>query len=181
MEKIAGGVTAAKGFMAASAAAGIKYADREDMALIYSQMPCQVAGTFTTNVVKAAPVKWDKKIVTEQESVRAVVVNAGIANACTGEEGLSYCRQTAQKAAEVLHILENEVLVASTGVIGQQLPMERIERGIELMAPKLADSKEAGYQAARAIMTTDTHEKEVAVTFEVGGKQVTIGGMCKGS
>ena len=181
MEKIAGGVTATKGFMAASAAAGIKYADREDMALIYSQMPCQVAGTFTTNVVKAAPVKWDKKIVTEQESVRAVVVNAGIANACTGEEGLSYCRQTAQKAAEVLHILENEVLVASTGVIGQQLPMERIERGIELMAPKLADSKEAGYQAARAIMTTDTHEKEVAVTFEVGGKQVTIGGMCKGS
>ena len=181
MEKIAGGVTAAKGFMAASAAAGIKYADREDMALIYSQMPCQVAGTFTTNVVKAAPVKWDKKIVTEQESVRAVVVNAGIANACTGEEGLSYCRQTAQKAAEVLHILENEVLVASTGVIGQQLPMERIERGIELMAPKLADSKEAGYQAARAIMTTDTHEKEVAVTFEAGGKQVTIGGMCKGS
>lgn len=181
MEKIAGGVTAAKGFMAASAAAGIKYADREDMALIYSQMPCQVAGTFTTNVVKAAPVKWDKKIVTEQESVRAVVVNAGIANACTGEEGLSYCRQTAQKAAEVLHILENEVLVASTGVIGQQLPMERIVQGIELMAPKLADSKEAGYQAARAIMTTDTHEKEVAVTFEVGGKQVTIGGMCKGS
>lgn len=181
MEKIAGGVTAAKGFMAASAATGIKYADREDMALIYSQMPCQAAGTFTTNVVKAAPVKWDKKIVTEQESVRAVVVNAGIANACTGEEGLSYCRQTAQKAAEVLHILENEVLVASTGVIGQQLPMERIVQGIEVMAPKLADSKEAGYQAARAIMTTDTHEKEVAVTFEVGGKLVTIGGMCKGS
>lgn len=181
MEKITGGVTAAKGFMAASAAAGIKYANREDMALVYSQMPCKTAGTFTTNVVKAAPVKWDKQIVTEQESARAVVINAGIANACTGEEGLAYCRQTAGKAAGMLHILEHEVLVASTGVIGQQLPMERIERGIEMMTPKLEASKEAGNRAARAIMTTDTHEKEVAVTFEVGGKQVTIGGMCKGS
>lgn len=181
MKKIAGGVTAAKGFMAASAAAGIKYENREDMALIYSQKPCRPAGTFTTNVVKAAPVKWDKAIVTEQEFVQAVVVNAGIANACTGEEGLSYCRQTAQKAAELLDVLENEVLVASTGVIGQQLPMERIVQGVARMALQLEGSKEAGYQAAKAIMTTDTHEKEAAVTFEVGGKQVTIGGMCKGS
>ena len=181
MEKTAKGVTAAKGFMAASAAAGIKYKDREDMALIYSEIPCRAAGTFTTNIVKAAPVKWDKEIVTEQKTAQAVVINAGIANACTGEEGLSYCRQTAEKAAEVLNIPENAVLVASTGVIGQQLPMERITSGIEHMASKLESSREAGYRAARAIMTTDTHEKEAAVTFEIGGREITIGGMCKGS
>lgn len=181
MEKRAGGVTAAEGFMTASAAAGIKYADREDMALIYSETPCRAAGVFTKNIVQAAPVKWDKEIVAESKAVRAVVVNAGIANACTGEEGLSYCRQTAKKAAEVLHISENEVLVASTGVIGQQLPMERIARGIEMMELKLEASKEAGNRAAKAIMTTDTHEKETAVTFEAGGRQITIGGMCKGS
>lgn len=181
MEKIKGGVTAAKGFLAASAAAGIKYADREDMALIYSPAPCKAAGTFTANIVKAAPVKWDKEIVAHAESVRAIVVNAGIANACTGKEGLSYCSQTAKKAAETLHISEKEVLVASTGVIGQQLPMERIAHGIDQMEPKLNASKEAGNRAARAIMTTDTHEKEAAVAFEVGGRQVTIGGMCKGS
>ncbi len=181
MKIIEGGVTAAKGFMAASAAAGIKYTGREDMALIYSKTPCRPAGTFTTNVVKAAPVKWDRKIVTKQESAQAVVINSGIANACTGEEGLLYCRQTAEKAAEILHIAEDDVLVASTGVIGQQLPMERITRGIEIMAPKLEASRESGNRAACAIMTTDTHEKEAAVTFEAGGRQVTLGGMCKGS
>lgn len=152
MEKIKGGVTAAKGFLAASAAAGIKYADREDMALIYSPAPCKAAGTFTANIVKAAPVKWDKEIVAHAESVRAIVVNAGIANACTGKEGLSYCSQTAKKAAETLHISEKEVLVASTGVIGQQLPMERIAHGIDQMEPKLNASKEAGNRAARAII-----------------------------
>jgi glutamate N-acetyltransferase/amino-acid N-acetyltransferase len=181
MKIIEGGVTAAQGFEAAGVEAAIKYQNRKDMAMVYSQAPCRAAGVFTSNVVKAAPVKWDKAIVTEQEFVQAVVVNAGIANACTGEEGLSYCRQTAQKAAELLDVLENEVLVASTGVIGQQLPMERIVQGVARMALKLEGSKEAGYQAAKAIMTTDTHEKEAAVTFEVGGKQVTIGGMCKGS
>ena len=136
--------------MAASAAAGIKYTGREDMALIYSKTPCRPAGTFTTNVVKAAPVKWDRKIVTKQESAQAVVINSGIANACTGEEGLLYCRQTAEKAAEILHIAEDDVLVASTGVIGQQLPMERITRGIEIMAPKLEASRESGNRAACA-------------------------------
>ena len=181
MEKIKGGVTAAKGFKAAATAAGIKYTDRTDMAMIYSIVPCQAAGTFTTNIVKAAPVKWDQKIVKESKAAQAVIVNAGIANACTGEEGMAYCSQTAKKAAELLNVSEDAVLVASTGVIGKQLPMDKICAGITAMAPQLTDTYEAGHAAALAIMTTDTHEKEVAVTFEAGGKTVTIGGMCKGS
>ena len=181
MEKIKGGVTAAKGFKAAATAAGIKYTDRTDMAMIYSIVPCQAAGTFTTNIVKAAPVKWDQKIVKESRAAQAVIVNAGIANACTGEEGMAYCSQTAKKAAELLNVSEDAVLVASTGVIGKQLPMDKICAGITAMSPQLTDTYEAGHAAALAIMTTDTHEKEVAVTFEAGTKTVTIGGMCKGS
>ena len=181
MKKIEGGITAAKGFLAASAAAGIKYKDRKDMAVIYSQVPCQAAGTFTTNVVKAAPVKWDQKLVKESGEAQAVVINAGIANACTGAEGYSYCKATAQAAAEALGVSENSVLVASTGVIGMQLPMDRLTAGIRMMAPLLSDTQESGTEAAKAIMTTDTEKKEVAVEFEAGGKTVTIGGMCKGS
>ena len=101
---ITGGVTAARGFKAASTAAGIKYKDRQDMAMIYSQEPCRSAGTFTTNIVKAAPVKWDKNQVTSGAPARAVVINAGIANACTGEEGMGYCKQTAEKVEKVLGI-----------------------------------------------------------------------------
>ena len=181
MKKIEGGITAAKGFLAASAAAGIKYKDRKDMAMIYSQVPCQAAGTFTTTVVKAAPVKWDQKLVKESGEAQAVVINAGIANACTGAEGYSYCKATAQAAAEALGVDENSVLVASTGVIGMQLPMDRLTAGIRMMAPLLSDTQESGTEAAKAIMTTDTEKKEVAVEFEAGGKTVTIGGMCKGS
>lgn len=181
MKIIEGGITAAKGFYAASAAAGIKYQNRQDMALIYSESPCVSAGTFTTNLVKAAPVKWDKNQVTSGASARAVVVNAGIANACTGAEGMEYCKETAKAAAKALHIPEDSVLVASTGVIGMQLPMDKITAGIETMAPVLSSTKEAGTNAAKAIMTTDTKKKEVAVEIALGGKTVTIGGMCKGS
>ena len=181
MKQISGGVTAAKGFCAASTAAGIKYKDRKDMALIFSKTPCKAAGTFTTNIVKAAPVKWDQKIVAESACAHAVVVNAGIANACTGQEGMDYCSQTADHAAELLKIPADSVLVASTGVIGMQLPMECIKDGVSAMVPELSDANEAGHQASLAIMTTDTHEKEVAVEIELGGKTVTIGGMCKGS
>ncbi len=181
MKQIDGGVTAAQGFLAADTAAGIKYKDRTDMAMIYSQSPCRAAGTFTSNVVKAAPVLWDKKIVQESAYVQAVVVNAGIANACTGQEGLGYCRDTARAAAEALEIPADSVLVASTGVIGMQLPIGRICSGVKTMASGLVRSREAGNRAAKAIMTTDTHEKEIAVQFEAGGKTVTVGGMCKGS
>lgn len=181
MKKIEGGVTAAKGFLAASAAAGIKYQGRTDMAMIYSEKPCAAAGTFTTNVVKAAPVKWDQEIVYHHPAAQAVVCNSGIANACTGEEGFSYCRATAEAAAETLGIPADSVLVASTGVIGMQLPVEKLEKGVGMMAKELDDSLEAGNLAAKAIMTTDTVEKEAAVQVEIGGKTVTVGGMCKGS
>ncbi len=181
MKLIEGGVTAAKGFLSASTAAGIKYRDRMDMAMIYSETPCTAAGTFTTNIVKAAPVKWDQEIVSSSSKAQAVVINAGIANACTGQEGYGYCKATAQAAAEVLGIEEGSVLVASTGVIGMQLPIDRIVAGVKTMAPVLEGSLESGAQSAQAIMTTDTKRKEAAVQVELGGKMVTIGGMCKGS
>ena len=181
MKVIEGGVTAPKGFEAASAAAGIKYEGREDMALIYSQKPCVAAGTFTTNVVKAAPVKWDQKIVAESPYAQAVIVNSGIANACTGAEGYGYCQETAKAAAEALDVPESSVLIGSTGVIGMQLPMERVAKGVKLLAAAKEATLEAGTRAAKAIMTTDTVKKEVAVEVEIGGTTVTIGGMCKGS
>ena len=181
MEKIKGGVTAAKGFEAASTAAGIKYKDRTDMALIYSQVPCEAAGTFTTNVVKAAPVKWDRQVVDSGKRAQAVIVNSGIANACTGAEGFGYCKDTAEAAAKYLSVDAEGVLIGSTGVIGKQMPIDRLTAGIEVLAGKKNDSIENGTEAAKAIMTTDTHEKELAVTIQVGGKTVTIGGMAKGS
>lgn len=181
MKIIAGGVTAAKGFQAASTAAGIKYQNRTDMAMVYSEKPCKAAGTFTTNIVKAAPVKWDQDIVYHQPEAQVIVCNSGIANACTGEEGFGYCRETAKAAAEALGVSDNSVLVASTGVIGMQLPIQKLTNGIKAMVPDLDGSLEAGNQAAKAIMTTDTEEKEAAVEFEIGGKTVTVGGMCKGS
>lgn len=181
MKMITGGVTAAKGFTAASTAAGIKYKDRKDMALIVSEQEAVSAGTFTSNVVKAAPVKWDMRLVAEEAYARAVVVNAGIANACTGAEGMAYCQKTAEALEKALDIPANQVLVASTGVIGTQLPMEKLEAGIAAMAPELSGTEESGLEAARAIMTTDTKPKEAAATFEVDGKTVTLGGMCKGS
>lgn len=181
MKIIAGGITAAKGYRAAATAAGIKYQGRDDMALLVSEVPAVSAGTFTSNVVKAAPVLWDKKIVTEEETAQAVVVNAGIANACTGAEGMGYCKETAECVERLMGIPSSQVLVASTGVIGMQLPIRRLRDGVEQMVPKLSESIESGHQAACAIMTTDTKEKEAAVTFEVDGKTVTLGGMCKGS
>ncbi len=177
-----GGITSAKGFEAAAAAAGIKYQNRTDMALIYSTVPCEAAGTFTSNVVKAAPVLWDRHIVRESDAkVQAVVVNSGIANACTGKEGLAICEETAKAAGEVLGIPAESVLVGSTGVIGMQLPMDRIKAGIAALAAGKAGTREAGEAASRAIMTTDTVNKEVCVTITLGGETVTIGGMSKGS
>ena len=181
MKHITGGVTAAKGFEAAGAEAQVKYQNRKDMAMVFSRTPCRAAGVFTSNVVKAAPVVWDREIVENASAVHAVVVNSGIANACTGEQGREYCRQTAFAAAEALGIPETSVLVASTGVIGMQLPMDRITAGVKVLAGTLSDTVDAGREAAEAIMTTDTHSKQVAVTIELSGKTVTIGGMAKGS
>lgn len=176
-----GGVTAPKGFMAAAAEGGIKYKNRTDMAMIYSRKPCTHAGVFTSNIVKAAPVRWDKAVVTDSPYAQAVVVNSGIANACTGKEGYECCQKSAGTVAECLNISEDYVLVASTGVIGMQLPMDRIENGIRKLSENLSDTIEAGTAAAKAIMTTDTVFKQCAVSFMTGGKKVTVGGMCKGS
>lgn len=181
MKKITGGVTAAKGFEAAGVAAEIKYQGRDDMAIVFSEKPCVAAGTFTTNVAKAAPVIWDKTLVTEGKAAHAVIVNSGIANACTGQEGYGYCKETADAAAKVLSIPSDSVLLGSTGVIGKQLPMDRIRAGVEKLAVAKAATLEAGNQAAGAILTTDTHEKQIAVEIEIGGVTVTIGGMAKGS
>ena len=179
--KIEGGVTAAKGFFSASCMAQIKYTDRLDMAMVYSNSPCVSAGTYTTNLVKAAPVVWDRKITDGDGMVQAIVVNAGIANACTGKEGLDYCEQTANEAASVLGIKPEEVLVASTGVIGKQLPMEKIKAGVHKLKENLSDSLESASLSAEAIMTTDTIKKEIALEFEIAGTKVKMGGMCKGS
>lgn len=181
MKIIDGGVTAAAGFEAAGVEAGIKYRNRKDMALVYSAAPCTAAGVFTSNVVKAAPVRWDKEVVEHSACVQAVVVNSGIANAATGGQGYECCRQTAEKAAGLFGISPDAVLVASTGVIGSPLPMDRVLDGVEKLAACKAATFEAGTMAAEAIMTTDTISKQAAVQIEIGGRTVTIGGMCKGS
>ena len=179
--KINGGITAPKGFLASGLNAGIKNQTKKDMAMVFSSTPCAAAGVFTSNLVKAAPVKWDKEIVTTSPYVQAVVVNSGIANACTGAEGLGYCADTAAEAAVALNIPKTAVLVASTGVIGKQLPIDKIKSGVTALSKVLGSSREDAKLAAEAIMTTDTKSKEVACTLELDGKQVTVAGMCKGS
>ena len=161
MEIITGGVTAAKGFMAAGVEAGIKYQNRKDMAMVYSKTPCRAAGVFTTNVVKAAPVLWDKEVVESEWEAQAIVVNSGIANACTGKLGYEYCRETAGAAADALEISPQSVLICSTGVIGMQLPMEKMTEGVRMLAKAIKPGEEAGTDAAKAIMTTDTRNKQV--------------------
>ncbi len=181
MKIVQGGVTFAKGFKAASTEANIKYSGRKDMMLIYSESPCTAAGVFTSNVVKAAPVVWDKEICSGIGPVHAIVANSGIANACTGEEGKQICAEEASVVADLLDVPQNSVLVASTGVIGMQMKMDALRNGIEKMVPELDDSIEAGDGAARAIMTTDTHPKQMAVEFEIAGTSCKIGALAKGS
>ncbi len=180
MKIVAGGVTAAKGFQAAGIYAGIKK-KRKDLALVYSVVPAKGAGTFTTNIVKAAPVKWDMKVNKDSEYVQAVILNSGVANACTGKEGEENNLRMAQAVSSALNIPEKAVYTASTGVIGKQLPIEVIEAGVKVAAGELSDSIEAGSLAAESIMTTDTYAKECAVSFLIGDKEVKVGGMAKGS
>lgn len=182
IREIEGGVTAPKGFLACGLRAGIKAGKtNRDMAMLYSEKPAAVAGTFTLNAVKAAPVRWDKKLVETREQAQAVVINTGIANACTGDEGYANTKRMAQETGKLLGVLPEAVLVCSTGVIGKQLDMDIISKGIAAFSGELKGTKEAGSQAAEAILTTDTHKKEIAVEFEIGGKTITMGGMCKGS
>ncbi len=179
---IDGGVTAPIGFSAAGVRAGIKPGKtNKDMAMICSEAPAVTAGTYTKNKVKAAPVLWDRKLTDSRETARAVVVNSGVANACTGGEGLANVEREAQTAAELLGVEKEDVLIGSTGVIGAQLPMDVVLSGIGMLAENLSRSRHAADDAATAILTTDTHKKEIAVQITLGGRTVTIGGMCKGS
>ena len=181
MQRIDGGVNAPKGYEASGIEAGIKYENRKDMALVFSAEPANAAGTFTTNVVKAAPVQWDKEIVESGHHVRAVVLNSGIANAATGKEGKEYNYEMASEIAKVLGVMPEEVLTASTGVIGMQLRMAPIRKGAPLLKDALTADRRGAKDAASAIMTTDTVSKECAVTFEQEGTTITVGGMSKGS
>ena len=180
MKEIKGGITAAKGFKSSSCAAGIKYKNRTDMAMVYSEKEAVCAGTFTTNQVKAACVKWDM-LVNEKGLAQAIVVNSGIANACTGREGFAACESVAGAVSDELKVNSDRVIVASTGVIGMQLPVDKLVAGVKTMSGTLDDSIEAGTASSKAIMTTDTVNKEIAVSVEIDGKEVIIGGMCKGS
>lgn len=181
MKIINGGICAPNGFLASATEANIKYKNRTDMAMIFSKVPAISAGTYTTNLVKAAPVLWDRKITDSETYVNAIVINSGIANACTKDEGMEYCKQSAKKAASELGVEENSILLASTGVIGMQLPIEKICAGIESLSNSLEQSENAANEAAKAIMTTDTVSKEIAIEFEISGKTVKMGAMCKGS
>jgi glutamate N-acetyltransferase/amino-acid N-acetyltransferase len=181
MNIINGGVTAAKGYKATGAAIGVKKNGKKDLALIYSEVPANVAGAYTTNVVKAAPVVWDEKITSSKNKVRGIVANSGNANACTGALGDEHAKLTAQAYAEAIGADTNQILVASTGVIGVPLPIDKITEGIKATAPKLGNTIEDGVLAAQSIMTTDLVRKEIAVEIELDGKKVTIGGMAKGS
>jgi glutamate N-acetyltransferase/amino-acid N-acetyltransferase len=175
---IEGGVTAAKGFKACGVEAGIKYQNRRDLSMVVADQPATIAAVYTTNKVAAAPVQIDRER-TVSGKAQAVVINSGCANACTGETGLKNAREMARLAGEALGIDETLVLVCSTGVIGVNLPMERIASGVKLAAGALSPT--GGNDAAHAIMTTDTVDKQTAVTLEIDNKRVCIGGMCKGS
>ncbi|MCL6612143.1 MAG: bifunctional glutamate N-acetyltransferase/amino-acid acetyltransferase ArgJ [Peptococcaceae bacterium] len=177
-EAVPGGVTAAVGFTASGVAAGVKYKGKKDIAVIYSECDAAAAGVFTTNVVKAAPVILNMERLTSGRA-RAVVVNSGNANACNGDRGMADARAMAEEAARLLGIPGEAVLVASTGVIGQPMPMDRIIPGIGSAVANL--SRAGGTDAAEAIMTTDTELKQHAVSFCLDGKRVTVGGMAKGS
>jgi glutamate N-acetyltransferase/amino-acid N-acetyltransferase len=178
LTEILGGITAPRGFRAAGVACGLKKNGDRDLMLLVADRACSVAGTFTRNVVKAAPVLYSNRIV-KAGRAQAVVINAGIANACTGEEGMRRCEQMAADVAAATGLAKELVLVCSTGVIGRQLPMEKISAGINEAARAL--SPDGGHAAARAIMTTDTRPKEIAVQFETSAGPVRIGGIAKGS
>ncbi len=180
MKIVSGGVTAPKGFRAAGAHVGLKR-KRKDLAILLSDVAATVAGVFTTNVVKGAPVIWTQKVTSSDSSIRAVVVNSGHANSCTGPQGYEHCVQMAESAATALGVSTEEVAIASTGYIGVPIPIDKIVAGLPVVASLLDSSLSAGTSAAEAIRTTDQFTKEIAIQLELNGKIVTIGGMAKGS
>jgi glutamate N-acetyltransferase/amino-acid N-acetyltransferase len=175
-----GGVTSPIGFKAAGAHVGLKR-KRKDLAIVLSESPANFAAALTTNVVKAAPILWNQQIVAAGKQIKAVVINSGNANSCTGPTGTLHTEMMAAKTADCLGVKPTEVLVASTGVIGVPLPIEKVEAGIAIVAPQVAASAESGYSAAEAIMTTDSFVKQCALQVKIGATVITIGGMAKGS
>ena len=177
---VKGGVCSAKGFRAAGVPAEIKYKGRNDVALIVADAPCAAAAVFTTNQVAAAPVLYDREIVRGGQ-IQAILANSGCANACTGAEGLKDAKLSALVTAGELGIDPKHVLVASTGVIGRRLPMDRLLAGLKAAAKELGRDDTHGLAANQAVLTTDTKPKQAAARVTIGGKTVTVGGMAKGS
>src|SRR5215204_207220 len=177
IKSLSPGVTAASGFVAAGVACGVRDAGRRDLGLLFSELPCETAAVFTRNAVWGAPLVVTREAV-ETGGVRAVVANSGNANAATGERGIEDARAIQALAAETLRIKAKEVAVASTGVIGVHLPMDRISSGIRAASGELG---EGGEGFAESIMTTDTRAKEAVARVEIGGRTVTVGGTAKGS
>jgi glutamate N-acetyltransferase / amino-acid N-acetyltransferase len=168
------------GFLAAAVKAGIKPSGGLDLAVLVSDRECSAAGTFTTNRVAAAPVHWDRSIL-PSGSIRGIIINAGNANAATGQLGLDNARATASAAAAVLGCRTDQILVASTGVIGHQLPMPRVEAGLRAALDAATEDVSQFHEASRAIMTTDTRPKVVSLRREINGRAVTLLGLAKGA
>lgn len=180
MKIIDAGITSPKGFKAAGFFGGIRR-KKNDMSLIYSEVPATCVGVFTKNTVKAAPVLLGIEILKNTDLIQAIVINSGNANACTGEKGIQDAKTMVETVREVLGLEENRVLVSSTGVIGSPLPIEKITKSIKANYKKLGKTIEDSNDVAEAIMTTDTFQKKIAVEIEVDGKKVTIAGIAKGS
>lgn len=176
------GLNAVPSFQYSGAQAQIKYKKRTDMSLIFSPYPCVGAGVFTTNKVRAACVEYDEATLKLKQPIHAIIANAGNANACTGAQGEKACKESAITAGAVLGVESSSVLLASTGVIGVQLPLDRIKKGINLLAQSKSSSRASAKAAAQGIMTTDLFEKEAAVEFiSSNGKRVRLAGIAKGS
>ncbi|MBF7096518.1 bifunctional glutamate N-acetyltransferase/amino-acid acetyltransferase ArgJ [Alkalibacter mobilis] len=180
MHIVEGAINKPAGFKAAGKHIGVKK-KRKDLAIVFSEKPAVFAAMFTTNKVKAAPVLWNMKIYDSEKPIKAIVVNSGNANACTGVRGSEDTEKMASATAKALECQPEEVFVASTGVIGVPLPIELITEGISVLAKEVSDEMTSGLNASEAIMTTDTTMKVITVETEIGGKVVTISGMAKGS
>ena len=180
IKKINGSITNPKGFYATGSHIGIKDY-KKDLALIYSKVPAKAAGVFTSNIVKASSILWNQNLTQNPDGTRAIVINSGNANACTGEVGMKHTELMATELASCLEVNKNQVLVASTGIIGVPLPIDTIITGIKNTYKKLGNTKLDANLATEAIMTTDTHQKQISVEFSVEGKKIRIGGIAKGS
>ena len=173
-----GSITSVKGIKAAGIHSGLKR-KRKDLALIVSEKPCSVAGTFTLNKVQAAPLLVSKEIIAKGGKVKAILVNSGNANACTGERGYNDALKSQKYCAKKLGIEQDEVIISSTGVIGEYMPMHILKTGIESIVDQVTD--DGGLKAAKAILTTDLVEKSFAVNVKLSSGDITIGGIAKGS